>query len=85
MSFADSLRADDYKRRMQKAYDDLDVCRTQRDTAQADRDRVEGHNRDLRAVGDQIAAMLRDLVMVDDPILDCPAAAELVSKWRQLL
>lgn len=86
MSALDGHRIGELKQRLQRAYDDLDVCRTQRDTIEADRDRLEGHNRDLRQVGDQAVAMLRDLIDQEEPAtLNSPAAADIVSKWRELL
>lgn len=85
MGALDGHRIGELKQRLQRAYDDLDVCRTQRDTIEADRDRLEGHNRDLKAIGDHIAAMLRDLIDQEEPAtLNSPAAADLVNRWRQV-
>ena len=84
MAYNDFLRIGQLKDSLTRAHDAIDLARAQRDTAEAKADRLEGHNRELRRIGEQMAATLRDLVETDDPTLNCVAAAELVVEWRNV-
>lgn len=84
VAYNDFLRIGQLKDSLTRAHDAIDLARDQRDTAEAKADRLEGHNRELRRIGDQMAATLRDLVTTDNPTMNCVAAADLVVEWRNV-
>jgi hypothetical protein len=84
VAYNDFLKIGQLRDSLTRAHDAIDLARGQRDTAEAKADRLEGHNRELRRIGDQMAALVRDLVETDNPTLDCVAAAGLVVEWRNV-